>query len=369
MQLPKTYHIAVLPGDGIGLEVTDEAVRVLQAAASAHGFSLAFDEHPVGGSALDRFDDPLPEATLRACRQADAVLLGAVGGPDWDHETGSRRPESGLLKLRQGLGVYANLRPVTVPSSLAETSPLRADRVAGTDVLIVRELTGGIYFGTPRGVVHHVGKHTATNTMCYSEHEIARIARVAFTWAEKRSGRVTSVDKANVLEVSQLWREVVTRVQRDEFSHVELDHLYVDNAAMQLVRDPRQFDVILTGNLFGDILSDLAATLPGSLGLLPSASIGGAVGLFEPVHGSAPDLVGQATANPLGAILSGAMLLDEIGEGAAAGAVRRGVEAALGAGLRTADLQRTGGRQVSTAEMGQAVADAIGLFTHHPIPA
>ncbi len=369
MQLPTTYHIAVLPGDGIGSEVTEEAVRVLRAAASAHGFSLSFDEHPVGGVALDRFDDPLPEATLRACRQADAVLLGAVGGPNWDHETGPRRPESGLLKLRKGLNVYANLRPVAVPASLAEASPLRADRVAGTDVLIVRELTSGIYFGEPRGVTHHVWKRIATNTMCYGEHEIERIARVAFKRAEKRSGRVTSVDKANVLEVSQLWREVVMRVHRDEFAHVELNHLYVDNAAMQLVRDPRSFDVILTGNLFGDILSDLAATLPGSLGLLPSASVGGAVGLFEPVHGSAPDIVGQGKANPLGAILSGAMLLDEMGEGAAAQAVRQSVEAALGAGLRTADLQRTGDRQVSTTEMGQAVVDAIAVVNHHQVTA
>jgi len=367
MQHPKTYHIAVLPGDGIGPEVTEEAVRVLRAAASAHGCSFSFDEHPVGGVALDRFDDPLPEATLRACRQADAVLLGAVGGPNWDHETGPRRPESGLLKLRKGLSVYANLRPVAVPASLADASPLRADRVAGTDMLIVRELIGGIYFGEPRGVTRHVWKRIATNTMCYGEHEIERIARVAFKRAEKRSGRVTSVDKANVLEVSQLWREVVTRVHRDEFAHVELNHLYVDNAAMQLVCDPRSFDVILTGNLFGDILSDLAATLPGSLGLLPSASVGGAVGLFEPVHGSAPDLVGQGKANPLGAILSGAMLLDEMGEGAAAQAVRQGVEATLAVGLRTADLQRTGDRLVSTAEMGQAVADAIAV--HHQVPA
>lgn len=369
MQPPRTYHIAVLPGDGIGPEVTDEAVRVLRAAASAYGFSLTFDEHPVGGVALDGHDDPLPAATLRACRRADAVLLGAVGGPAWDHETGHRRPESGLLRLRQGLGVYANLRPVSVLASLAEASPLRADRVAGTDVLIVRELTGGIYFGEPRGISHHVWKRTAKNTMCYSEHEVARIARVAFTWAERRSGRVTSVDKANVLEVSQLWREVVTHVRRDEFAHVELNHLYVDNAAMQLVRAPQSFDVILTGNLFGDILSDLAATLPGSLGLLPSASVGGAVGLFEPVHGSAPDIVGQGKANPLGAILSGAMLLDELGEAEAAQAVRRGVDDVLASGLRTADLQHTGDRPVSTAEMGEAVAQEVAVIDNHEVPA
>ena len=360
MQPPKTYQVAVLPGDGIGPEVTGEAVRVLEAAASAHGFALAFETLPVGGIAIDLYGEPLPEQTQTACRQADAVLLGAVGGPDWDNETGPRRPESGLLKLRKMLGVYANLRPVSVPDSLAEASPLRTERVAGTDVLILRELTGGIYFGKPRGVTHHVWKHTGTNTMCYSEHEVARIARVAFQWAERRSGRVTSVDKANVLEVSQLWREVVTQVHHDEFPQVRLDHLYVDNAAMQLVRDPRQFDVILTGNLFGDILSDLAATLPGSLGLLPSASVGGPVGLFEPVHGSAPDIAGQGKANPLGAILSGAMLLDELGQSAAAQAVRRGVETALGAGLRTADL----GGPVPTAEMGRAVLEAVAAANH-----
>ena len=364
MQSPKTYRIVVLPGDGIGPEVTDEAVRVLEAAGTVHGFSLAFDNHPIGGIAIDLFGEPLPEKTLAACHAADAVLLGAVGGPAWDAETGSRRPESGLLKLRKSLGVYANLRPVSVPESLADASPLRAGRVAGTDVLIIRELTGGIYFGEPRGLTHHVWKHTGKNTMIYSEHEVARIARVAFKWAEKRSGRVTSVDKANVLEVSQLWREVVAKVQHDEFPQVALDHLYVDNAAMQLVRDPRRFDVILTGNLFGDILSDLAATLPGSLGLLPSASVGGPVGLFEPVHGSAPDIAGTGKANPLGAILSGAMLLDELGEGAAAQAVRHGVDAALGAGLRTADL----GGSASTVEMSQAVVDAVAASQNH-VPA
>ena len=369
MHQTKTFHIAVLPGDGIGPEVTDEAVRVLQAAASAHGFGLTWEAYPVGGAAIDRFDTPLPKATLAACREADAVLLGAVGGPAWDHETGPRRPESGLLGLRKALGVYANLRPVAVPESLASASPLRADRVAGTDVLIVRELTGGIYFGTPRGVTTHVQKREAINTMCYTEHEIARIARVAFTQATKRSGRVTSVDKANVLEVSQLWRDVVSQVQRDEFPQVELDHLYVDNAAMQLVRDPRRFDVVVTGNLFGDILSDLAATLPGSLGLLPSASVGGAVGLFEPVHGSAPDIAGTGKANPIGAILSGAMLLDELGQGPAAQAVRRGVEAALDAGLRTADLADGSPHVASTMDVGEAVAEAVASGHRQQVPA
>ncbi|MFQ5570324.1 MAG: 3-isopropylmalate dehydrogenase [Rhodothermales bacterium] len=359
MSSSKIYHIAVLPGDGIGPEVTDEAIRVLKAASSASGFSLAFEQCLVGGAALDACDDPLPDVTLASCRKADAVLLGAVGGPAWDDRKGSKRPERGLLKLRKGLGVFANLRPVGVSSSLAAYSPLRAERVAGTDVLIVRELTGGIYFGEPRGEMKTGGERVAANTMRYAEQEIARLARLAFTWAERRAGRVTSVDKANVLEVSQLWRDVVTQVRRDEYPHITLNHLYVDNAAMQLMRDPRQFDVVVTGNLFGDILSDLAATLPGSLGLLPSASVGGQVGLFEPVHGSAPDIAGQGKANPIGAILSSAMLLDELGEAVAARAVRRSVAAALDAGFRTADLTGKGGSSVSTSDMGDYVANVV----------
>lgn len=362
-----TYQLAVLPGDGVGPEVTREALHVLEAAAGTYGFAFAATEHLVGGAALDACDDPLPADTLAACLASDAVLLGAVGGPAWDDRTGDKRPESGLLRLRKGLGVYANLRPVAVPESLAGASPLRADRVAGTDVLIVRELTGGIYFGKPRGVHQHVWKRTGVNTMRYSEGEVARIARVAFAWAERRSGRVTSVDKANVLEVSQLWRDVVSSVHRSEFPHLALDHLYVDNAAMQLVRDPRRFDVVLTGNLFGDILSDLAATLPGSLGLLPSASVGGVVGLFEPVHGSAPDLVGQDVANPIAAILSVAMLLDELGETEAARGVRRAVEGVLADGLRTADLWQEEYQHVSTSVMGEAVAQRIS--TNHPVSA
>lgn len=359
MREMKTYRVVVLPGDGIGPEVTTEALRVLEAAGAAFGFTLTTEEHPVGGAAIDAHGVPLTEETLNSCREADAVLLGAVGGPKWDHLTGPTRPESGLLRLRKGLGVYANLRPVSVPSSLAASSPLKTDRVAGTDVLIVRELTGGIYFSVPRGVDSHVWKRTGTNTMRYSEGEVKRIAQVAFKWAETRSGRVTSVDKANVLEVSQLWREVVNQVHEDEFSHLELDHLYVDNAAMQLVRDPKQFDVVVTGNLFGDILSDLAATLPGTLGLLPSASVGGRVGLFEPVHGSAPDIAGQGKANPLAAILSGAMLLDEVGEREAAHAVREGVSTVLDAGYRTGDMWVEGCELVSTSELGAHVATEV----------
>lgn len=348
-----TYNIAWLPGDGIGPEVTREALRVMEAVASAHGFAITAEEHLVGGAALDDTGQPLPNATRTACQESDAVLLGAVGGPDWDDNTGDQRPESGLLALRKALGVYANLRPVLVPESLANASPLRPERVANTDVLFVRELTGGIYFGTPRGR----SNGAVTNTMTYSEEEIERIAHIAFQRAQRRKGHVTSVDKANVLEVSELWRSVVSTVHEQHYPDVELRHLYVDNAAMQVVRDPRQFDVVLTGNLFGDILSDLAAALPGSLGLLPSASVGGDVGLFEPVHGSAPDIAGTDQANPIAAILSGALLLDELGETEAATAIRSGVDATLEAGARTVDLASSSGAAVSTSAFGQQVAE------------
>ncbi|GIV57260.1 MAG: 3-isopropylmalate dehydrogenase [Rhodothermaceae bacterium] len=355
----RTYRLAVLPGDGIGPEVTREAVGVLEAAAGRFGFRLETATHPVGGAALDATGDPLPPATQAACRAADAVLLGAVGGPAWDEAPPGRRPEDGLLRLRRLLGAFANLRPVTVPAALAGASPLRPERVAGTDLVIVRELTGGIYFGTPRGIEQGPEGRRGVNTMRYDEAEIERIATVAFELAARRRGRVTSVDKANVLDVSRLWREVVTAVHRDRFPEVELDHLYVDNAAMQLVRDPRRFDVVLTANLFGDILSDLAATLPGSLGLLPSASVGGGVGLFEPVHGSAPDLAGTGRANPLAAILSGAMLLEHLGETDAAAAVRRAVAAALDDGFRTPDLAGDGEAVCSTEALGTAVCERL----------
>ena len=351
MPQPPTYHIACLPGDGIGPDVSRAAFDVMHAVGDAAGFALTVDEHLAGGAALDATGDPLPPATRAACTAADAVFLGAVGGPKWDANTGDQRPEAGLLALRKLLGVYANLRPVTVPAALAEASPLRPDRVADTDVLIVRELTGGIYFGEPSGR----SDHDAHNTMRYATDEVARIAHVAFQHAQRRGGRVTSVDKANVLTVSQLWRDVVTDLHQAEYPDVELNHLYVDNAAMQLVRDPTQFDVVLTGNLFGDILSDLAATFPGSLGLLPSASIGGDVGLFEPVHGSAPDIAGQNVANPIAAILSGALLLDELGASQAASAIRTGVQGALDDGARTADLAHDGQQHVSTAEMGDHI--------------
>lgn len=353
MDDPKTYDIAWLSGDGIGPEVTREALRVMEAVASANGFAISTDEHLVGGSALDEAGRPLPDATRTACRESDAVLLGAVGGPKWADNTGDQRPESGLLALRKTLSVYANLRPVLVPKSLADASPLRPERVADTDVLFVRELTGGIYFGTPRGRTDD----GVANTMVYSEEEIERIAHVAFQRAQLRDGHVTSVDKANVLDVSELWRSVVNDVKEEHYPNVELRHLYVDNAAMQVVKDPRQFDVVLTGNLFGDILSDLAAALPGSLGLLPSASVGGNVGLFEPVHGSAPDIAGTDQANPIAAILSGALLLDELDETDAASAIRHAVDATLDKGLRTADLASEKGTAVSTSEFGRQVAE------------
>ena len=353
----KSYRIAWLPGDGIGREVTLEALRVIDRAAQAFGFELVREELPAGGVAIDHFDNPLPDSTLKACLQSDAVLLGALGGPRWDNVDGDKRPEAGLLRLRKELGVFANLRPVSVPDSLAGSSPLRREIVSGTDMMIVRELTGGIYFGEPKGRIHTDRGIEGFNTMRYSEAEVERIARVAFDWARRRRRKVTSVDKANVLEVSRLWRETVTRVHTVEFSDVALDHLYVDNAAMQIVRRPSDFDVVVTGNLFGDILSDLAATLPGSLGMLPSASVGGRVGLFEPVHGSAPDIAGEGKANPLAAILSGAMMLEYLGEVRAAAAVRQAVDAALEEGLRTPDLWEDGRTRVSTEEMGQRIAD------------
>jgi len=354
----RTYRIAALPGDGIGPEVTRAALGVIDAVGEAAGFALETSEHDVGGAALDTDGTPFPDATREACLGADAVFLGAVGGPKWDDRTGKERPESGLLALREALGVFANLRPARVPEALADHSPLRPDRAGGTDVLIVRELTGGIYFGEP---TEHASDE-AFNTMRYTRPEIERVARVAFEKARQRGGRVTSVDKANVLDVSRLWRTVVTELHEREYSDVDLNHLYVDNAAMQLVRDPDPFDVILTGNLFGDILSDLAATLPGSLGLLPSASLSGddgGPGLFEPVHGSAPDIAGTGAANPLAAILSGALLLDDLGEHDAAEAVRRGVQDTLDAGVRTADL---GGEAVTTEVSEHVAAQAIAAL-------
>ena len=356
--MSKTYKITLLPGDGIGPEVIKESVKVLDAVAEKSGFAVEYTTCNAGGAAIDAHNDPMPDSTIASCKAADAVLLGAVGGPKWDHFTGAMRPESGLLKIRKELGAFANLRPVTVPESLAENSPLRKEAVAGLDLFTVRELTGGIYFGQPVGEEGEGDDKKAWNTMIYSVGEIKRVARVAFEWAHKRRNKVTSVDKANVLAVSRLWRDTVIELHKAEYSDVELNHLYIDNAAMQMVINPRQFDVILTGNIFGDILSDASATLGGSLGLLPSASVGGPVGLFEPVHGSAPDIAGQGKANPLAMILSVAMMLDSLNEADAANAIRAGVEKVLNDGYRSGDLWRKGNTLASTTELGDLVRDA-----------
>jgi 3-isopropylmalate dehydrogenase len=353
--------ITVLPGDGIGPEVTREAVRVLRAVASSYGHDFVFDEQPVGGAAINECGSPLPSDTLEACLSSDAVLLGAVGAPEFDSLTPDKRPEAGLLALRRALGAYANLRPAVLHDAISDASPLRAEVVAGTDILIVRELLGGLYFGEPRGTTTESGSTVAFNTMRYSTGEIERVAHVAFKAALTRSSRVTSVDKANVLECSQLWRAVVSRVALD-YPTVALDHLYVDACAMHLVTNPRRFDVLLTENLFGDILSDEAAVITGSLGLLASASIGGPVGLYEPVHGSAPDIAGQDTANPLGAIASAALLLRHSARlEQEAQDIEAAIRAVLDAGYRTPDIDRgRGGKYTArTSELGQLVAEAV----------
>lgn len=359
----RSYHIVLLPGDGIGPEVVRAARHVMEVAIRRSGPDVTFQECAFGGVATDQTGSPLPKETLEACLKSDGILMGAVGGPAWDDLSREKRPEYGLLSLRKALGTYANLRPVVVPDALAHISPLRQSIVAGTDLLVVRELTGGIYYGEPRG---REGNE-AFNTLRYSEEEVERIARVAFEWARRRRRSVVSVDKSNVMEVSVLWREVVSRIQRAAFSDVSLEHMYVDNAAMQIVMNPLQFDVILTGNMFGDILSDLSATLTGSLGMLPSACVGGRVGIFEPVHGSAPELAGTDQANPLAAILSSAMLFDELQESEISKRIRLAVGSALEDGLRTADIgrdeQSTVGAPVrtivSTMEMAEEVANRL----------
>ncbi len=352
-------RIVVLPGDGIGPEVTGEAVKVLQTVARRFGHSFDFQAVRFGGETLGAGLAPLPPETLDACRGADAVLLGAIGGPEWDGLPPQQRPEAGLLALRRELGLYANLRPVRACEALLGEAPVRADLLRGTDLLIVRELTGGLYFGEPRGRTLRDGRRTAVDTLTYNEDEVARIARVAFEAATRRRRRVTSVDKANVLHSSQLWREVVCEVA-GEWPDVALDHLLVDNAAMALVRRPAEFDVIVTENMFGDILSDQAAGLVGSLGLLPSASLGAdGPSLYEPVHGTAPDIAGRGIANPIGAILSAALLLRfALGLGEEASMVEAAVDRALAGGARTADLAG-GGPAISTTGFGDRVADLV----------
>jgi 3-isopropylmalate dehydrogenase len=355
-------RIVAISGDGIGREVVPVALEVAHAAGRLAGIELDIVPALLGGIAIDETGGPLPAATLAAARESDAVLLGAVGGPKWDSLPMAQRPERGLLGLRAGLGLFANLRPALTFAALADASSLKRELVAGLDILIVRELTGGIYFGEPRGVSVVAGERRGVNTEVYTEHEIRRIARVAFDLARKRGRRLCSVDKANVLEVTQLWREVVTEVGRD-YPDVELTHLYVDNAGMQLVRAPKQFDVMVTTNMFGDILSDVAAMLTGSLGMLPSASLAGdGRGLYEPVHGSAPDIAGRDLANPLATILSVAMMYRySLGSARAADAVEAAVADVLAAGYRTRDIGDGSDRQrlVGTQEMGRAVIERL----------
>jgi 3-isopropylmalate dehydrogenase len=352
-------NLTILPGDGIGPEVTDEAVRVLDSVARAFGHQLSLRRKDIGGVAVLSSNDPLPTDTLQACLSSGAVLLGAVGGPAFDHLPRPLRPESGLLRLRRELGAFANLRPAVCYPSLEDSSPLRPEVVRGTDVLIVRELLGGIYFGQPRSIQGAEGNRSAVDTMSYREPEIERVARVAFELARSRRRQVTSVDKANVLDCSRLWRDVVTRVAQD-YPDVKLSHMYVDSAAMALVARPAEFDVLLTENMFGDILSDQAGGIVGSLGMLASASIGGPVGLYEPVHGSAPDIAGRGIANPLGAILSAAMLLRHSFKlEAEAACIESAVTDVLAAGNRTRDLAKPGQAALSTAEMGSKVAEAV----------
>jgi 3-isopropylmalate dehydrogenase len=358
-------NVLVLPGDGIGAEVTHQAVRVLRRIADKFHHKLEMAEGLLGGIAIHKTGSPLPEETLRLADAADATLMGAVGLPEFDQAPPEKRPEKGLLGLRKALGVYANLRPVRAYASLLDSSPLKNHLVEGTDMIIVRELTGGIYYGTPRGIVENGAETRAVNTMTYTRSEIERVSRVAFHLARSRRKKVTSVDKSNVLENSQLWRRVVVELAQ-EFPDVALDHLLVDNCAMQLILNPRRFDVVLTENLFGDILSDEGAVLAGSIGMLPSASIGdkrpsGAwVGLYEPVHGSAPDIAGQNKANPLGAIGSvAAMLSYSFGLKEEASAVDAAIEAVLDSGHVTADL-RPSGAPATTEQVGESVCAAIG---------
>lgn len=355
----KQFHLVLLKGDGIGPEIIDEAVKVLNAVSRKHDFSFFYEEAFIGGSAIDRTGTPLPKETVASCRAADAVLLGAVGGPKWDSQPGNNRPEAGLLGIRSELSLFANLRPAVIFKPLCAASPLKDEVIGGAlDIMVVRELTGGIYFGK-RGRLQENGIFSAYDTECYSVPEIERIARVAFELACKRGKKLCSVDKANVLESSRLWRETVTLLA-EEYPEVELSHMYVDNCAMQLVRNPSQFDVIVTSNMFGDILSDEASMLSGSIGMLASASLGeGRVGLYEPVHGSAPDIAGLGIANPLAAILSAAMMLKySLGEPEAAAGIERAAAQVLET-ARTPDIYTEGTKKVSCTEMGDLVCAQI----------
>uniref|UniRef100_A0A7S2IFN6 3-isopropylmalate dehydrogenase n=1 Tax=Helicotheca tamesis TaxID=374047 RepID=A0A7S2IFN6_9STRA len=365
MAVPKadSYSITLLPGDGIGPEITEATKEVLNSLCDRCGFTLEMKEALIGGSAIDEVNDPFPDETLKQCLESDSVLLACIGGYKWDSNPRELRPETGLLKMRKSMGLFANLRPAKTIPQLLEASTLKREVVEGVDVMVVRELTGDVYFGTPKGIEEKDGQRIGYNNMIYSEGEIDRIARVAGDVASKRSGKLCSVDKANVLDVSQLWREVTTDVITKEFPDVELSHMYVDNAAMQLIRWPKQFDTMVTGNIFGDILSDEASMLVGSLGMLPSASIGeSGPGVFEPIHGSAPDIAGEDKANPLAMILSAAMMLTyDLERPEEAKLLEAAVEAALDQGLRTADIKQEGDgcQLVGCKEMGKVVADLV----------
>lgn len=352
-------HIVVIPGDGIGAEITAEALRVSQAAAEKCGFSFTHESKLAGGAAIDIYGVPLPEDTIEACRKADGVLLGAVGGPKWDHVAPELRAEKAILGLRKSLGLYANLRPIKVFPALSAQSPLKPEIVYAVDILIVRELNGGIYYGEREEATIVNGVERAWDKEGYSRPEIERIVRLACQSAIGRKGRVTSVDKANVLATSRLWRKVANEVAAD-YAQVEINHMYVDNCAMQLVLNPGSFDVLVTGNLFGDILSDEAAVLSGSIGLLPSASLGDGTGLYEPIHGSAPDIAGKGLANPLGTILSAAMMFRfSLGSEKVAAMIEAAVDQVLADGYRTADIYQQGLTKVSTEEMGQQVINRL----------
>lgn len=352
----KTYKIAVIKGDGIGPEIINEAIKVLKTTAQKFNFSLEFEDFLMGGIAYDLTQNPLPEETIAGCLASNATLFGAIGGEKWDNLPRELRPESGLLRLRKSLEVFANFRPAKVYNELLEASTLKPEVVQGVDILVVRELIGGIYFGAPKGR----DKNRGYNTMVYSVEEVKRIAHTAFQAALKRNKKVCSVDKANVLDVSQLWREVVSEVAQ-EYPDVELSHMYIDNAAMQLIRNPKQFDVILTGNLFGDILSDEASMLSGSIGLLPSASIGGKAAIYEPIHGSAPDIAGLGIANPIATIASAAMMLRySLGEQEAAEAIENAIERVLKEGYRTKDIANFGAKEICSCErMGSVIVEHI----------
>jgi 3-isopropylmalate dehydrogenase len=357
-----TYKIAILPGDGIGPEIIAEAEKVLTCLQSEFGLSAERERAPVGGAGYEVAGHPLPPATLQLASDSDAVLLGSVGGPAWDGLDRALRPEQGLLGLRAGLELFANLRPAILYPQLAAASTLKPEVVSGLDILIVRELTGGIYFGKPRGIrIREDGQREGFNTLVYCESEIERIGRCAFEIARKRARRLCSVDKANVLECTELWRQVITRLGREDYPDVELSHMYVDNAAMQLVRRPKQFDVMVTTNMFGDILSDAAAMLTGSIGMLPSASLDSrGKGMYEPIHGSAPDIAGKGIANPLATILSVAMMLRySLDEPLLAVRIEQAVGKVLDDGLRTPDIASPGTCTVGTREMGDAVAAAL----------